>query len=368
MSPAAPTAPVLAGLQVIELATVLAGPAVGQFMAELGATVIKVEPPAGDVTRAWRLAGETAAPSAYYASVNWGKTVCTIDLKAPEGRAELHRLVATADVVISNHRPADATKLAADPDTLRALNPRLIYARLTGYGASDPRGGYDAVVQAEAGFMHLNGQADGPPTKMPVALMDLLAAHQLKQAILLALLHRERTGAGALVEVDLLRAGLSSLANQSSAVLWSGAAPERIGSEHPSIVPYGTVFVTADGAQVLLAVGSDAQFRALCAVLGAPTLAADARYATNPQRVVHRTALLAALAPLLAAHTAEALLAALAAAGVPAGRVNSVNAALALPQAQALLLRDAQGRARGLRTLAAQLPQGWVNVEMEEPR
>ena len=361
-------APVLAGLQVIELATVLAGPAVGQFFAELGAQVIKIEPPAGDVTRAWRLAGEAATPTAYYASVNWGKTRRTLDLKTAKGRAQLLELAATADVLISNHRPSDAAKLGADPDTLLAHNPRLIYARLTGYGPTDPRGGYDAVVQAEAGFMHLNGQAGGPPTKMPVALIDLLAAHQLKQAILLALLQRQRTGQGALVEADLLSVGLSSLANQGSAVLWAGASPQRIGSEHPSIVPYGTVFATADGAQLLLAVGSDAQFVALCGVLGAPALATDARYATNAQRVVHRAALLAELAPRIAAQAADALLTALAAAGVPAGRVHSVPQALALPQAQPLLLRDAQGHPRGLRTLAAQLPKGWVQEEMKEPR
>lgn len=363
-----PAPGLLAELTVVELATVLAGPAVGQFFAELGARVIKVEPPGGDVTRGWRLAGETEQPGSYYAAVNWGKTVLKLDLKSAEGRAALHALVARADIVISNARPADAERLGADPDTLRALNPRLIYARLTGYGADDSRGGYDAVVQAEAGFLHLNGQADGPPTKMPVALIDLLAAHQLKQAILLGLLHRQRTGQGALVEADLLRVGLSSLANQSSAVLWSGAAPGRIGSEHPSIVPYGTVFATAEGAELLLAVGSDGQFAALCGVLGAPTLAADPRYATNAQRVVHRAALLAALRPLIAAWAVESLLTALVAAGVPVGRVNSVNAALALPQAEALLLRDAAGRARGLRTLAAQLPEGWVRDGLEEPR
>ncbi|MDQ2795504.1 MAG: CoA transferase, partial [Bacteroidota bacterium] len=269
-----------AHLRVLELASVLAGPQVGQFFAELGAEVLKIESPAGDVTRTWKTSAETTvstatpaaaatAVSAYFSASNWGKTSLVLDLTTPAGQAELHRLAASADIVLASYKPGDAAKLRADYATLAAQNPRLLYGHLTGYGPDNPRAGYDAVLQAEAGFMYLNAPGPGqPPQKMPVAMVDLLAAHQLKEGLLTALYQRERTGHGALVQVSLLDSALASLANQAATYLVAGHDPQPLGSGHPSIVPYGTVYRTANGRQLVLAVGSDGQFRQLCAALG----------------------------------------------------------------------------------------------------
>ncbi len=342
----------LAGLRVIELAGVLAGPSAGQFFAELGADVVKVESPRtrGDATRRWTLPGETASDGrpAYFSAANWGKRAVALSLTQPDGRAALHRLAARADVVLTAYKPGDAERLGADAATLRALNPRLVVATLTGYGPDDPRAGYDAVIQAEAGFTLLNGEPDGPPTKMPVALMDVLAAHQLKEAVLLALLARERTGEGAEVAVSLLGAGVAALANQGTAWLQAGRVPERMGSAHPQIAPYGSQYPTADGA-VVLAVGTDLQFAALADTLGLD-LTADARFATNPARVEHRAALDALLAPAVAAWPTAALLARLDAAHVPAGAVRDLPAVFTHPEAAALALRA--GSHAGLRQAA----------------
>lgn len=359
----------LTGIQVVELATVLAGPAVGQFLAELGATVIKIEPPTGDITRTWRLPSEPTetGTSAYYSAVNWGKQVRTLDLKQPDQRHILYQLTDAADIVIANYRPGDDVKLGADAPTLRARNPGLIYAHLTGYGATDQRPGYDAVVQAEAGFQYLNGPPDGAPTKMPVALMDLLAAHHLKAALLCALYQRERTGQGCTVHVPLLAAGLTSLANQASAWLWAGQNPVRQGSEHPSIVPYGTVFHDQHGKPLILAVGSDRQFADLCAVLHLAHLPTDVRFATNPARVQHRTELLPQLQTAIAWYDRAVLLEQLAQMGVPAAAVNNVAEALALPEAQHLLLRDATGKPKGIRTVAFDDPGDWLAYGLLQP-
>jgi crotonobetainyl-CoA:carnitine CoA-transferase CaiB-like acyl-CoA transferase len=243
-----------AGLRVLELAAVLAGPQVGQFFAELGASVLKVEPPAGDVTRTWRTPGDDpeSSVSAYFSASNWGKTSLVLDLTQPAAQAELHRLAAEADVLIASYKPGDAEKFGASYAALAEANPRLIYAHLTGYGPASPRVGYDAVLQAETGFMHLNAASpDDPPQKMPVALIDLLAAHQLKEGILTALYQREKTGRGALLTVSLLDSALASLANQGATWLVTGRDPVPLGSGHPGIVPYGTVYRAADGQRRL---------------------------------------------------------------------------------------------------------------------
>ncbi|MEM8559664.1 MAG: CaiB/BaiF CoA-transferase family protein, partial [Bacteroidota bacterium] len=271
-----------ADLVVLELANVLAGPSVGQFFAELGATVWKVESPRtqGDVTRRWRLPTEpdTDRP-AYFTAVNWGKQSLALDLAHPDGRALLHQLAAQSDVVLTSFRPGTAARLGADAATLRALDARLVVASISGYGSDHLRAGYDAVVQAESGWMFMNGYPDGPPTKLPVALVDVLAAHQLKQAILVALLQRARTGEGAHVHVSLLDAAVSALVNQASNWLTAGHSPQRMGSAHPNIAPYGSLFRTADGHDLLLAVGTDRQFAHLCTVLGLDGLPDDPRFA-----------------------------------------------------------------------------------------
>ena len=363
--------PPFAGLRVLELASVLAGPQVGQFFAELGAEVLKVESPAGDVTRTWKTTAETQASvasdtlvSAYFSASNWGKKSLVLDLTTPAGQAALHRLAASADIVLASYKPGDAEKLRADYATLSQVNPRLVYGHLTGYGPDNTRAGYDAVLQAEAGFMYLNAAGPGqPPQKMPVAMVDLLAAHQLKEGLLTALFQRERTGRGALVQVSLLDSALSALANQASTYLVTGHDPQPLGSGHPSIMPYGTVYQAADGRQLVLAVGSDGQFRQLCEALHQPDWASDNRFATNAARVAHRAELEVLLTQRIAAVVGDALLAELERRAVPAGAVRSVGEALRQASAQAMLLPAAAGAGAGagLRTVAFR-SSAWVNV------
>ena len=224
--------PIFSQLKVLELASVLAGPSVGQFFAELGAEVIKVENvrTKGDVTRSWKTAGEnTDDRSAYFCSVNWGKKSIAIDLTHPEGRKIIHQLIPKIDVVIASFKPGDAVKLGVDHEVLAAINPQLIYGQITGYGSKNQRVGYDAVIQAEAGFMFMNGEPGRPSLKMPVALIDILAAHHLKEALLLSLLKRERTGRGGFVEVSLIQAAVSSLVNQATNWLVAGKMPGKLG-------------------------------------------------------------------------------------------------------------------------------------------
>ncbi|UOG73662.1 CoA transferase [Hymenobacter tibetensis] len=354
------------GLFVLELASVLAGPQVGQFFSELGAEVLKVEAPAGDVTRSWRTPSEApdTTVSAYFSCANWGKQSVVLDLTTAAGRAEVHRLAARADIVLTSYKPGDAEKLGVEYATLAALNPRLLYGHLTGYGPTAARAGYDAVLQAEAGFMHLN--AAGPevePQKMPVALIDLLAAHQLKEGLLTALYRREKTGRGALVEVSLLHSALASLANQAATFLVTGHDPQPLGSGHPSIVPYGTVYEAADGIRLLLAVGADRQFQHLCAVLDKPEWAGDARFATNAARVTHRNELEQLLRTQIASVSGTALLQKLEHLAVPAGAVRTVGEALRHDAAQPMLLpATADFPYQGVRTVAFQ-STAWPTAE-----
>ena len=365
-----------AHLRVLELASVLAGPQVGQFFAELGAEVLKIESPAGDVTRTWKTSAETAAASttadtsvsAYFAASNWGKSSLVLDLTTSASQIVLHRLATQAHIVLASFKPGDAEKLRADYATLSAKNPRLIYGQLTGYGPDNARAGYDAVLQAEAGFMYLNAAGPGQsPQKMPVAMVDLLAAHQLKEGLLTALFRRERTGRGALVQVSLLDSALASLANQAATYLVRGHDPQPLGSGHPSIVPYGTVYRAANGRPLVLAVGSDGQFRHLCAALGRPEWATDARFQANAARVAHRIELEVLLSERIVAIDGDILLAELERRAVPAGAVRSVGEALRLPSAAGMLLPAAGYVAAGLRTVAFRSPQWPVAAQLSAP-
>lgn len=346
--------PIFQDLLVIELASVLAGPSVGQWLAELGATVIKVEhhKRGGDVTRSWKLPTEATDDdrSAYFTAINWGKRSIGLDLRQVDGQALLHRLVRKADVVLASYKPGDAAKMRVDGKTLCGLNPRLVYADVTAYGHADPRAGYDAIIQAEAGFTYMNGTPESGPLKMPLAFMDVLAAHHLREAILLALLKRHMHGKGGHVSTSLIQAGLATLANQAANYLVADHIPQRIGSEHPNIVPYGTVYPTADGRLVVLAVGSDSHFERLCGVLGMPELASDARFQQNADRVKHRTVLHPLLEAEIKGFDRDALLEALAARKVPAGAVNNMADALSLKSAADLLLEGPE--LKGLRTAA----------------
>ena len=334
----------LAHLTVVELASVLAGPSVGMFFAELGARVIKIENARtrGDVTRHWRAPGESrdTRVSAYYASINYRKEVVFLDLKTADAQAEAQALIRSADLVITNFLPATARRLHMDVPTLRALSPTLIVAELSGFGPGEARPAFDVVLQAETGFMYMNGTPDGAPVKMPVALIDVLAAHQLKEGILLALLRRGSTGRGATVRASLLGAALASLVNQATNYLMAGHIPQRMGSEHPNIAPYGDQFRTADGLRLVLAVGSDAQFVALCELLELPRLAEHPSFRTNADRVRHRAALRGALAPAFAQRAATTLLPACHARGIPVGRIRAMDEVMEWPLAQQMLREE----------------------------
>jgi crotonobetainyl-CoA:carnitine CoA-transferase CaiB-like acyl-CoA transferase len=341
-------------LKVMELASVLAGPSVGQFFAELGAEVIKVEnlTTNGDVTRSWKISGEKEGDvSAYFCSVNWGKKSLAVDLSQPEGRRIIQRLSAQTDVIITSYKPGDAEKLGVDYKTLSDLNAKLIYGQITGYGSRNARVGYDAVIQAEAGFIDLNGEKNGPPTKMPVALIDVLAGHQMKESLLLALLKRERTGQGELVEVSLLQTAISSLINQASNWLVVNKLPQRQGSAHPNIAPYGESFETADGKLILLAVGSDRQFADLCTVLGLDAVANDDRYSSNPRRVENRLDLNRLISKKISQFLSGPLLVKMNSLKIPAGVIQNIKEALDMPEAKELFIRS--GSLTGIRSFVA---------------
>jgi crotonobetainyl-CoA:carnitine CoA-transferase CaiB-like acyl-CoA transferase len=370
----------LSDLIVLELAGVLAGPGVGMFLAELGARVIKVENPAtgGDVTRSWTLgraepepsAPASASPSPYFAAVNWGKESVALDFDRPQDLEAARRLAAVADVVLVSYKSGDAARFGLDYQSVAAGNPGVVYAEITAYGPGVDRVGYDAVIQGETGFTHLNGEPDGEPLKLPVALMDVLASHQLKEGVLLALLERERTGEGACVSVSLVRSGLSALVNQASNWLVGGVNPQRLGSGHPNIVPYGSSYPTRDGSRVVLAVGTDRQFAGLCRVLDRPELADDTRFSTNGARVTYRRALEGILAEALAGRERAGLLAELSDAGVPAGPILDVADALAQPAAEPLIHeteREDGTRLRGVRSVSLEPSTVYQPRELAPP-
>ena len=322
---------VLRNVRVLDLSSVLAGPMTGSFLAECGADVLKVEAPIGDVTSTWRSKGEpNDRTSAYYASANTGKRVVRMDLKSPEGRSWLLRELEDADVLLQNMKWRDLDAMGLLPDELARRFPRLIHVRLVGTEFDADRLAYDVVVQAETGFMSMNGHPDRPPARLPVALMDLLASHHMRAAVLAGLYERERTQCGWYAEVSLLGAGLTALANQGTNVLINGNLPQRQGSEHPNIAPYGDLLSCQDG-DLVLAVGSDAQFGALCEVLDAAHLASSSEFASNPERVKHREALMEQLQAAARTWGRDALRRALHAARVPAGAVFNVKEALEQP-------------------------------------
>lgn len=333
----------LKGIKVVELASVLAGPSVGMFLAELGAEVIKIENPKtkGDVTRTWKLSTEDATSnvSAYFSSVNWGKQYQFVDISTEQGQHEVLSLIDDADIVLSNFKAGDAARYGLDEKTLRATRPKLIYAHISGFGDNDPRPAFDVVLQAEAGFMHMNGTPQSGPVKMPVALIDVLAAHQLKEGILLALLQRERTDKGCYVSVSLYDAAVSSLVNQATNYLMAGHIPKRIGSEHPNIAPYGDKLSCKDGA-IVLAVGSQKQFEALCSVLGVPELTEAPWFKDNAERVKNRKELMEQLQQAIGDRSRDELMEQLLAANVPAGAIRNMAEVMNDPRSQALLLKE----------------------------
>jgi crotonobetainyl-CoA:carnitine CoA-transferase CaiB-like acyl-CoA transferase len=342
-------------LKVIELASVLAGPSVGQFFAELGANVIKIEniKTGGDVTRSWKSAHEkTDSRSAYFSAINWGKQSISLNLKNENDKLKFFDLLIDADVLLISFKPGDAEKLGVTYESCKSINSKIIYASLTGYGNDDNRVGYDAVIQAESGFMSMNGEANGESLKMPVALIDILAGHQLKEAILVALYERQRSNIGCSIEVSLLDSALASLANQATNFLMVGKIPSKQGSLHPNIAPYGEVVKTKDGSEILLAVGSDKQFSELLSSIGLSSLTLDERFSTNERRVTNRKILLDYLQNSFSLLDVKEILPELNRLKIPAGRINTVAQALQLPHASALIL-DKDG-CKAVRTFVAQ--------------
>lgn len=334
----------LSDLLVIETAAVLAGPAVGMFFAEQGARVVKVENKrtGGDVTRSWKLPSEDPASpvSAYFSSVNQGKEHVLWDLKDPQDRARFDGLLKNADVLITNHLAADSGKLGLTRERLRTINPRLIHGHIKGFCDQAERPAFDVVLQAETGYISMTGTDADHLAKLPIALIDVLAAHQLKEGLLLALLQRERTGGGVHVEVSLEEAALTGLINQASNQLMAGHVAGPIGTLHPNIAPYGELFRCADGGRIILAVGSQAQFRGLCHVLGLDTLPDDPRFADNPSRVRHRSQLAELLASVIGERERSSLLRDLSAAGAPAGAVLRMDEVMATPAARSMIVES----------------------------
>lgn len=332
----------LEGIKVVELASVLAGPAVGMFFAELGAEVIKIEnkTTGGDVTRRWKLPTEstTRTTSAYYASVNWGKQVLLLDLRAEADRKQVEELLKEADIVISNFKTSSAQKLGMSYEQLKSINPSIIYAQLLAFDDSEERPAFDVVLQAEAGFLFMNGAPGQPPVKMPVALIDLLAAHQLKEGILLALLKRYKTGKGSLVRTSLYKAALSSLANQASNWLNEGHIPQPMGTLHPNIAPYGDIFWTKDQKPIVLAVGTEKQFQLLCELIHQPELASHPLFTTNALRVKHRTALKEALEAAIRELDSREWIPKLHEARIPVGQINNMEEVFQAPSAHEMVL------------------------------
>ena len=338
--------PPLSGIRVIELARVLAGPWAGQMLADLGADVIKVEnPDGGDDTRQWGPPfvegkdGENLS-AAYYHSANRGKRSITADLKTEEGQELVRRLVKTADVVIENFKLGGLVKYGLDYESLKKINPRIVYCSITGFWQTGPYAnlaGYDYIVQGMSGFMSITGEPDGQPVKAGVAIADIFTGIYAVSAIEAALIHALKSGEGQLVDMALLDVQSAVLANQNMNYLISGKPPVRLGNAHPNISPYEVV-PTADG-YLILAVGNDGQFRRLCTILGLATQADDERYATNKARVANRNEVRAFISAETLKWNKADLLKACEANAVPAGAINTIEDMFADPQIKARGLR-----------------------------
>jgi len=348
----------LTGLRVVDLARILAGPWIGQTLADLGADVIKIEAPDGDDTRGWgppfierEIDGRSDRTAAYFHSANRGKRSITADFTTSEGQDLVRRLVASADVVIENYKVGGLTKYGLDPASLRAMNPRLIVCSITGFGQDGPyagRAGYDFLIQGMSGIMSLTGEPEGEPQKIGVAFADIFTGLYGVIAIQAALSERERTGRGQHVDMALLDSMTAVLANQAMNYLATGQVPERLGNAHPNIVPY-QVFAVSDG-HLIIAVGNNGQFARLCGVLGLDGLPEEPDCATNADRVAARETLVPQLAAAVLPWKRDDLLAALEAVGVPAGPINRLDDILVDPQIAARGLRIDPEGVPGLRT------------------
>ncbi len=351
----------LADLRVLDLTRVLAGPWATQILADLGAEVIKIEKPGeGDDTRGWgppflTNADGTRGDAAYYLAANRGKKSVAIDMAQPEGQKLIRELAARSDVLIENFKDGGLKKYDLDYPSLKTINPRLVYCSITGFGQDGPyapRAGYDFMIQGMAGLMSITGERDdvpgGGPQKVGVAVSDLMTGMYATVGILAAIVHQRATGLGQYIDLALLDTQVAALANLNSSYFVSGKVPGRMGNAHLNIVPYQT-FATADG-HVIVAVGNDRQFTEYCRIIGVPDLASDPRFSTNKGRVENRTELIALLVAPMKARTTAEWVAALEAAAVPVGPINSIDQVFADPQIVARHLKIAIPRPDGVNT------------------
>ena len=344
----------LDGVKVIELARILAGPWAGQTLADLGAKVTKVEAPEGDDTRQWGppfIDRDGDRSAAYFHATNRGKSSVTCDFRTAEGQAMVRRLVADADVLIENFKVGGLAKYGLDHASLRAVNPRLIYCSITGFGQTGPyahRAGYDFIIQGMAGLMSVTGDPAGQPQKVGVAVTDIFTGVYAATAILAALVQRGRTGQGQHIDMALLDVATSVMANQALNFLATGTSPGLMGNAHPNLAPYA-VFDCADG-WIILATGNDAQFRRLCGLLALPDMASDPAYQTNALRIANRAEMTRRLTQATLGMTKAALLTACEAEGVPAGPINTLAEVFADPQVMARGMQIAPGGLPGVRS------------------
>ncbi|SEQ00626.1 CaiB/BaiF CoA transferase family protein [Thalassovita taeanensis] len=338
----------LAGLKVVELARILAGPWAGQTLSDLGADVIKVESPQGDDTRQWgppfiQHEGETTA--AYFHSCNRGKSSVTIDFRTSEGQQQVRDLIRDADILIENFKVGGLAKYGLDYDSLHALNPRLIYCSITGFGQTGPyahRAGYDYIIQGMSGLMSITGDPDGQPQRTGVAVTDLFTGIYSVTGILAALYQREKTGLGQQIDMALLDVAVSVTANQAMNYFATGTPPGRTGNYHPNLTPY-QVFDCADG-HIIIATGNDGQYHRLCTLLGLDWMAQAPEYLTNADRVANRAAMIDLLMAATRQRTKADLLTGCEANGIPAGPINDMADVFADPQVTARGLRiDPEG-------------------------
>ena len=344
----------LEGIRVIELARILAGPWAGQTLSDLGAEVIKVEAPEGDDTRRWgppwvERGGERTA--AYFHACNRGKKGITCDFRTAEGQEVVRRLVADADVVIENFKVGGLAKYGLDYASLKAVNPKIIYCSITGFGQDGPyahRAGYDFIIQGMAGLMSVTGEPEGQPQKVGVAVTDIFTGVYSATAILAALVQRGRTGVGQHLDLALMDVATSVMANQAMNYLTTGVAPGKMGNAHPNLAPYA-VFDCADG-WIILATGNVGQYQRLCQVLGLADMAADPDYLGNSDRIAHRAEMTRRLTEATQRWSKADLLAACEAQGVPAGPINDLAEVFADPQVIARALQIAPGGVPGIRS------------------
>jgi crotonobetainyl-CoA:carnitine CoA-transferase CaiB-like acyl-CoA transferase len=354
----------LDGLLVADFSRVLAGPLVSMTLADFGADVIKVEPPGGDETRAWSPPVDAQGRATFFLAVNRNKRSVELNLKDPEDLELAKELVGRADVLVENFRPGTMDRLGLGYEEMAAANPGLVYCSISGFGSKEGAAlpGYDPLVQAMSGMMSVTGPPEGDPSKVGVALVDVIAGLNATIGVLIALQERAKSGQGQKVESNLLSSALAALENQASAWLNTGVLPVRLGNVHPSIEPF-TTFDASDGP-LMICVGNDRQFKALCEVLGEPELSSDPRYVDNFDRVEHRVELEAELNELFSRRTVEEWVTALHEARVPAGPVNTIDRGFAVAEALGL---DPIDEIDGVRTPASPIRLGRTPAETRLP-